>query len=112
LFGTSFVTARVLASRWREFGIRIALGATRTRVGRTLVLSMMPPVVIGITFGYCLYRMADSLLVHLISGLERVPRASELVVCGGFLFVAALVSAMMAGRLRYVDPIKILKADE
>jgi ABC-type antimicrobial peptide transport system permease subunit len=94
----------------REIGIRMAMGASRSSVVRSVVLNTMRPVLAGAAIGLvaaiALSRAlagATSLLAH---SADVATLASVVVLLGGVATVAALVPARRAAN---VDPVIALR---
>jgi ABC-type antimicrobial peptide transport system permease subunit len=108
LFG---VTHYIVSQRTREFGVRLAIGASargleRLVVGETLRL-VAPGIVIGVVAGFALDRLIKSLL----TGLEPAD-ASVLMVTVLVQLTAALLAAWLpARRAAATNPLTALRAD-
>jgi putative ABC transport system permease protein len=67
MIGVSSVLANLVASRTREIGIRVALGATPTGIGRMVAVHSVKPLAVGLVLGLAgslaLTRVLRSLLV-------------------------------------------------
>jgi predicted permease len=61
-----------LSARQREIGVRIALGASRTRVLRQLIVEDLVLLAIGAVLALATCRAASALLLHWVSGRERL----------------------------------------
>jgi len=100
------VVAYSVAQRLAELGVRLALGATGTRVVAELVTDTMRPVIGGTAFGW-----AAVLLV----ALHLVRNGLSLSVFGGvpamIVVVAAVACWLPARRAARVDPVSALRAD-
>lgn len=105
------VIAFLVARRTREIGVRIALGATPTRVAGTLVGSGLVAVCAGIAIGlvgaWALTHMMSAWLVGVTPG--DVP---ALGIAAGLVLVASLVAcAIPARRAARIDPAISLRAE-
>jgi ABC-type antimicrobial peptide transport system permease subunit len=71
MLGVYSVLANLVATRTREIGIRMALGATPSRIGRLIAGQSMKPIAIGlgvgVAGGLALGRVIESLLVGVTS---------------------------------------------
>jgi hypothetical protein len=111
IVGVYGVMATIVAQRMREYGVRVALGATPARVNRHVIGIAALPVGWGITGGVVLAasmsRYIGSLLYGVVplDGPSYAAAAGLLVVCG---LAAALVPARRASR---VDPVVTLRAE-
>jgi hypothetical protein len=117
LSGLFSVLSYVVEQRAREFGVRTALGATRTRIGALVLLQSARPVGIGLLLGAGLTAGLGGLLlampaaeaigstVHLLDPFAYL--ASVLAVVATCA-CAALIPALRAGR---IDPVAALRQD-
>ncbi|MBW3533942.1 MAG: ABC transporter permease [Gemmatimonadetes bacterium] len=109
--GVYGVTAYTVARRTPEFGVRLALGASRARVLRSAMVQGMAPVALGVVAGVAGAAMASGLLSSL---LWEVPPRDPLTLgsVAGFLgAVAALATALPAWRAIRVDPTRVLRSE-
>jgi putative ABC transport system permease protein len=111
IVGVYGVMTAVVGERTREYGIRLALGATRDAVNRHVLRQAAVPIVAGIAGGLVLAGWAAKYVASLL--YEIVPldapsfgAAAAVVLASGL--IAALVPARRAGR---VDPIVALRAE-
>jgi len=111
IVGVYGVMTSVVGERMREYGIRIALGATRARINTHVLRNAALPVAAGLGSGLMLAAWASRFIASLLYGvvpLDGVSYAGAAVavaMCGLF---AALVPAVRAGR---IDPIVALRAE-
>lgn len=105
------VLAYSIGSRTREFGIRIALGATPASViggvMREAAWAVLPGVALGLGGALYLSRFLDSLLF----GVQPHDPATFAGVAALFLTVAAIACYMPARRATRVDPVVALRAE-
>jgi ABC-type antimicrobial peptide transport system permease subunit len=103
------VAAYMVARRTGEIGIRMALGAQATDVGRFVVRGGMTPVAIGLTFGVVGAIVAGRLVRSL---MYSVSATDPLTIAGVALVVmcaAALACYVPARRAMRVDPMVALR---
>jgi len=104
------VTAYAVAERTREIGMRMALGADRSRVLQEVVGGALAETGVGLLFGFPSALLATSALGTLLYGLgPRDPfvlGASALVL----VLTAALAAAVPARRAASIDPSRALRA--
>jgi predicted permease len=109
--GTYGVIAYLVMQRTREFGIRVALGATAPRIVRSVVQSALGLGIIGTTIGAIL---AVGLFIVVTAVLEIAP-AFEIIpfVAGTSLVLAAMAFAAAVPSLRAarVDPAVALRTE-
>jgi ABC-type antimicrobial peptide transport system permease subunit len=104
------VIAYSVSRREREFGIRIALGSTRSKIltllfGRVLTLVLVG-VVIGAFMSFAMRAWIASLLGASHDNLYA------LAVSGSLLcFVAAIATFIPSRRAAYIDPIQALRGE-
>jgi predicted permease len=108
IYGTM---AFLVAQRVREIGVRMALGASPSRVMQTVIRDAGWCVVLGLVVGLAAARAVSSLFTSLVFGVTPtspsvyIGVAALLVVVG---IVAALVPARRAARL---DPLTALRTE-
>jgi predicted permease len=105
------VTAYAVASRTREIGVRIALGADRARVMRLVVLHGARLAAIGGAIGVVLAFGATQLITSLLFGISPL---DPLTYAATFAILAAITMAatvVPARRAAMVDPNVSLRAD-
>jgi ABC-type antimicrobial peptide transport system permease subunit len=111
LVGVFGVMTAVVSERTREYGIRLALGATRERVVTLVLRQAAMPIAWGTALGLLLAAWGARFVASLLYGVVPLDRLSfvgaPLVVlaCG---LAAAFLPASRAGR---VDPIVALRAE-
>jgi predicted permease len=111
IVGVYGVMSAVVGERTREYGIRIALGATRARVNGQVLRQAAVPLGLGIAAGIALAAWGGRLVASLLFGvvpldLPSFAAATAVVLASGIL--AAWVPARRAGR---VDPIVALRSE-
>ena len=108
LFG---VMSYSVGTRTREFGIRIALGASSRTVLRKVMREALETVAVGIVLGTLgalyLSRFLETLLYEVEPGDPKTLAA----VAALFLIVAALAAYLPARRATRVDPLVALRAE-
>ena len=113
--GTYSVVSFAVGRRTRELGIRIALGATRADIMRTVIWSNAPPIALGIAGGLGLATMGARTLARFFASTPVHIEAWDPLVYVGvtLLLSAAAVGAMLAPaqRAAAVDPIHALHQD-
>jgi len=111
LLGIYGVTARSVASRTRELGIRKALGAERQSV-LTLVLKQGVRLAVwGGALGFVLAWMGSRFVATYLYGVQR---ADPITMAGTALFLAvtSLVASLAPGvRAARIDPVEALRAE-
>jgi ABC-type antimicrobial peptide transport system permease subunit len=111
LAGVFGLVAYLAESRAREFGIRMALGATPRRVIHMIVGMSLVPVLAGATVGLGLAVLLSdtvSALVHGVGTLDVVSYVGAAALMVGGALAAGLVAAL---RIRRISPMDALRAE-
>lgn len=95
--------------RAREVGVRIALGATRSTIYRTILSDGMRPVAIGLLLGCIGGTLTTRLFSSLIHGLPPVDPLSYVGATMAFALNALVACLLPARRAAHIDPIDALK---
>lgn len=109
--GVYGVVAYAVAERTQEIGIRLALGAERTRVVRMIVAQGMRSVAIGLVAGVAGAWAAARLIASLLYGVpphDAATFALTTLALGMIAFVACATPALKAAM---VDPVTALRAE-
>jgi putative ABC transport system permease protein len=105
------VMSYLVAEQTREIGIRVALGATRARIARSIIVRGMVVAVAGSAAGVAAAIWGTKLIEHQLYGVDRsdiVSFAAAIVV----LSLAALVACIVPTRRALaVDPMTAIRAD-
>jgi predicted permease len=105
------VSSYVAALRTREMGIRIALGADRSRIRALVLRQGAAPVAIGIASGILLAAVASRLAAAFLRGVsprDPLTYAAVVLVLGAIALAAAWIPARRASKL---DPVGALRAE-
>jgi predicted permease len=109
------VVSFMVARRTREMGIRIALGATRADIVRTVIWSSAAPIAFGIGGGLALALVGARTLSRIFSDTPVHMESWDPIVYFGvmFLLCAAVIAAMIgpAERAAAADPVHALRQD-
>ena len=108
LFG---VLSYIVAQRTSEIGIRIALGAQRDQVLRTVLFDGLRPAVTGLIAGLAASALAARLIQSMLYGTQMYDPAIFATVAGTLLLVAALACLVPAWRASRLDPMQALRMD-
>jgi len=111
IVGVAGVLAFSVSARTREFGVRLAVGATPATIMTQVLKEGLGIVAIGITagalFGYGFVRLASSYL-----GALRMPEALPALVAAAVLVTAALIASIVpAARASRVDVLQALRSE-
>jgi ABC-type antimicrobial peptide transport system permease subunit len=111
IVGLYGVLARLVARRTREIGIRMALGADRERILRSILRRAAALAAAGVVFGIA----GSAIAAHLIRGLLYGIRASGAVelaaVAAAMQLVAILAAWQPARHAASIDPMKALRTE-
>lgn len=106
------VVAYGVTQRLREFGIRVALGATRRDVTRVVVWQGMSMALAGMVVGVLLAAAATRAMRDLVFGVAPTDIMSFGLATVGLLLVTTVASYIPARRAAAVDPdISLLAAN-
>src|SRR6185437_15065781 len=105
------VLAYAVASRTREFGIRIALGASSGRVMSLVVGQAIATSLAGIAIGLGGAVLAGRVLRGMLFGVTAVDAATYAAVVMLLLAVAVAACAVPAWRATQVDPLISMRAE-
>jgi predicted permease len=103
------VTAYMVTSRTREFGIRIALGARRTKVVRTVLGHGLTLVIAGSTIGLGLAAGAGTLLTAFLFGAPPIDLVMFSAAGAVFVLVGVAACLVPAWRASFIDPLEALR---
>ena len=111
IVGVYGVMSTVVSERTREYGIRLALGATRRRVNAHVLRQVAPPLAVGIVLGAALAVWAGRLVASLLFGIVPLD-APSFIAAAATVGIAGLLAAWIpARRAGRVDPIAALRAE-
>jgi putative ABC transport system permease protein len=108
LFG---IVAYNVTCRTREMGLRMALGADGSRIGRLVVGRSMALGLGGLAVGLAGALLLTRFMEGLLFGVTRTDPGTLVITVLLLLAVAVLASAVPAWRASRVDPAQVLKAD-
>jgi ABC-type antimicrobial peptide transport system permease subunit len=109
--GTYGVLAYSVGERRHEIGIRLALGATRVRVLRHVMMQGLIPAAIGVAIGLTGVLVLSRLLTSLLFGVEPGDVTTMAIAVESIIGIAALASWFPAWRASRLDPNAILRAE-
>jgi predicted lysophospholipase L1 biosynthesis ABC-type transport system permease subunit len=105
------VLAHWVTVRRREFGIRIALGASGTAVAQLILTQVLTLAVIGLSIGLPLGFMGLALLRSRLFGLAAIDAATVGEVSAFVMAVATIAALVPANRARRSDPAALLQSE-
>jgi predicted permease len=109
--GVYGVTAFAVASRTREIGVRIALGADRARVMRMVLWQGARLAAIGGAIGVALSLLVTQVLASLLFGVSPVDPITYAATVGALAGVTLLATMVPARRAASVDPLASLRSE-
>jgi predicted permease len=107
--GLYAVSAHVAAQSTREFGLRVALGATSARIATLVLGRAVRLLVVGLLLGAALSLGSSQLASSVLFGVQ--PGDSRAIVFAAFILtvVTAAVVGQLAWRASRVDPVACLR---
>ena len=109
--GVFGIVAYSIASRTREIGVRIALGATPARLVRDVVRRGMALSGLGMAIGLAGALALGRVLGTLLYGLPPTDRVTLALALAGFAAVAFAASYLPARRAARIDPLTALRQE-
>jgi len=106
LYGIVSYTA---ATRTTEFGLRLALGAPRSRIATGVIVEALLPVAAGVAIGLPMAMLIARAAQRLLFGVTPTDATSYLVGAGALVVVAALAAWLPARRASALDPAETLR---
>jgi len=108
LFG---VVSYLVTQRTREIGLRLALGGTGARIGRSVILGAIQMVAIGVVGGFAIAAIGGSTVSSML--FETSPYDATVLLCVGatLVLVTAAAAALPAWRAARVSPMTALRVD-
>jgi ABC-type antimicrobial peptide transport system permease subunit len=110
-FGLFGVLSNAVARRAPEFGVRMALGASRGRVIWSVVREALWLVLIGLLLGLPVVLLGGRLIATLLFGISPFDSLSLASATLVLVTVGAFCSAIPAFRASRVDPIVALRQE-
>jgi ABC-type antimicrobial peptide transport system permease subunit len=103
------IVSYATAARTKEFGLRLALGAPRSRVVAGVVADVMMPVTAGIAIGLPLALMIARAAERLLFGVTPADATSYALGAFAMIVVAAAAAWLPARRACTLDPAETLR---
>jgi predicted permease len=111
LVGLYGVLAEMVRRRRREIGIRMALGADRARILRSVLSQASLIAAAGVVLGAAGAVAAARLLRGLLYGIRGQGALEFACAAGAMLVVAAITAWIPAQRAASADPVEVLRAE-
>jgi predicted permease len=109
VLGIYGVLSYSVAGRRQEIGVRMALGATRSKICALTMAEAGVPVCVGMVTGLAASALAGRVIQSLLYGTRVVDLAVILIVTGLLLAAAAAAASLPAWRAASVDPTVALR---
>ena len=109
ILGTYAVLVFVVARSRREWGIRLALGASRRRILWGVLAQGLRPVALGVVLGAVVAAVLGRLVASLLFEVGPIDAATFLVVMTAFGTMAAVACWLPACRAARLDPNVVLR---
>jgi putative ABC transport system permease protein len=101
-----------VAQRRHEFAVRLAVGAQRGDVRRSVLMSAMWRVVPGLAFGLSVAVLGTHAIRHILFGVEPVDLTTYIAVIMLVLVVVTAASWLPAHRAADTDPLTLLRQEQ
>ncbi len=111
LGGTYGVTSYLVSQRTREIGIRVALGARRRDITRTVLRGSLTVVGTGVILGVAASTGVARLLADRLFGVPPHDAPILALAAAALLTFAALANWLPARRAARVDPMRSLRSE-
>ena len=105
------VVSYVVGQRRGEIGVRVALGASQSAVGRMIVMHSVRLAVVGVAIGIVGALATTRLLRSLLFEVQPTDPATLAAVSAVLVMISALASWIPARRAMRVDPVEALRND-
>jgi ABC-type antimicrobial peptide transport system permease subunit len=111
MLGVYGVLSYVVAGRRQEFGVRMALGATRQSIYSLTMSEAAVPVFIGLIAGWGASVLAGGLVQKLLYGVTAVDWSVTAIVAILFTACATGAAFLPAHRAAGIDPMQALRTE-
>jgi hypothetical protein len=105
------VLGYAVAQRTREIGIRVALGATRTRIARSVIVGGIGLAISGAAVGLGIAHWGTKVIETQLYGVARSDSASFFAAAIVLVVAALLACIVPTRRALAVDPMTAIRAD-
>jgi len=109
--GIYSVLSYMVRRRFREIGIRMAMGATPTAVLRLVVGDGMKPILLGVAVGLAAALGLGRVVRSLLYGVSATDPLTFAVVAALLVTVGLLATALPAYRATRIEPVKTLREE-
>lgn len=101
-----------VADRRHEFAVRLAVGAQRADVRRSVLVSALWRVVPGVAFGVLAAVLGTRAIRHILFGVEPIDVTTYLAATMLIIAVVTVASWLPAHRAAGTDPLALLRRDQ
>jgi predicted permease len=109
--GVHGLTSQMARERWREFGLRLAIGATRGDIVRLVLRGGLTVVALGVPLGIGAAALASGAIESQLFGVERLAPSVYLGAALTLLVVVLLASLLPALRAARTNPVDVLRVE-
>lgn len=109
MIGVYGVLANMVASRTREIGIRMAIGASPSGIGKLILRQSMTPVAVGLVLGLAVSIALSRFLESLLFQIRADDPLTRVLAIGAILFIAPAAIYRPLRRAMTVDPTVALR---
>jgi ABC-type antimicrobial peptide transport system permease subunit len=109
LVGLFGLISSLIASRFRDIAIRLALGAQRTQICLSLLRTALIPISVGIPLGLLLSYLAKQLIAAILFQTSPLDPATYVATPISMLVILLLTSLAATMRAARIDPATILR---
>ena len=109
--GVYGILAGSVVERWREIGVRSALGASRRDIMGLVLGQGLRLTTVGVIFGIGVALLATRMLATLLFGISHVDPLTYVGVVALLVVTAVVASALPAWRASRVDPVTALRSE-
>jgi putative ABC transport system permease protein len=103
------VLSQRVRERAREIGIRIAVGASTSRITAWVALAGVRLLLPGLALGFVLTRSLGSVLDSLLFGVAATDVATTIVTIAAISCVGTLATLLPSWRAARIDPVRVLR---
>lgn len=107
--GVYSVLAQVISQRRREFGVRMALGATRQSIARMVLLQGSASVTMGLAAGIVLAVSTGRVMKTFLYGVTPLDGGTYGFVVVALLVVGIFAALLPAWRAASLEPVRVLR---
>jgi putative ABC transport system permease protein len=109
VIGIYGVMANLVSQQYREISIRIALGATRSQIGRMVLMQGFKLVATGVAVGLAATLLATHFLGDMLFQVSARDPLTYVILILSLVSIAMLVCAIHKARATRIDPMVLLR---